>query len=132
MNPNYIGKNREVILSAIEQIIYEGGKSNFVIFNLNSDYYIQMAARRGDYEIYCEAISDNYLEEGKLLTQAQKETLKKLSWNDPENSEGNYFIKHNVDSELSRTNLSGLISKTANQVYSCEEIRAGNVILNLE
>ena len=70
INQNIIDVNREVILSAIEQILYKGGKGNFVIFNLNSDFFIQMAAGRGDYEIYCEAISDNYLDEGKLLTKA--------------------------------------------------------------
>ena len=132
MNQNTINIDKEVIISAIEQILYKGGKSNFLIFNLDSDYFIQMAAGRGDYEIYCEAISDNYLEEDKRLTKEQKGILRSLLWNDPKSSEDNYYIKYKVNSELSRIRLAELILKTANQVYNCERIDIENIILNLE
>lgn len=132
MNQETVKLEREVIIAAIEQILYKGGKSNFVIFNLNSDYFIQIAAGRGDYEIYCEAISDNYLTEEKILTKAQKDALSNLNWNDPKNSEDNYHMKYKVHSELKRKELAALILKTANQVYNCESIDIENIILNLE
>jgi len=122
--------SKEKILWAIEEIIYKGGESNFVIFGLNSDYYIQIAAKRGDYEIYCEAVSDHYLE--KELTNDQKSKLLNLSWNTPESTEGNFHLTHKVYSESTREQLANLIFITAKDVYKCDTIDSNDINLVLE
>ncbi len=131
MDSNTFYKNRIILVSIIEQLLYEGGDDNFVIFGLNSDYYIQLATSKGDYEIYCEAVSDNYLETEMSLTTKQKNNLNKLSWNQPQNSEGNYYLEHKVDSELARKTLAELILNTANDVYHTKEINFDSIVLNL-
>lgn len=132
MNQNTITLNQELILALIEQLIYKGGKSNFVIIHLNTDYYIQMAAARGDYELYCEAVSDYYLMDRQVLSNTQKDTLAQLNWNAPQDTEANYILTHQVDSEQSRAALADLILRTAQDVYNCQYIEMEDILLNLE
>lgn len=108
----------ELILSAIEQVVYKGG---FAVFDM-VDYYIQIATQggRGAYEVLCEAVSNNCLEKDHLLNEEQQETLIKLGWNKPQDSEGNYYLIHSVDSETSRLELACLIFNTSTMVYFSE------------
>ena len=118
------------VLSLIETIIYEGGKNNFVILGLSSDYYIQIAAAKGAYEVYCEAVSNYYLEEEDWLQGEQVELLKKMNWSLKEDE--NYSLNHPVDSENSRELLAKLIVDTAMQAYKVDGIDFNNISLNLE
>lgn len=125
-------ENSLIVQSIIEQILYEGGTDNFVIFGLGSDYYVQLTASKGAYEIYCEAISNNYLEAELMLTQEQKNYLHHLSWNPPKGSDENYYLKHKVDSELDRAELAALILNTATLAYNCKTINFDSIVLNLQ
>ena len=118
------------VLDLIETIIYEGGNNNFVILGLSSDYYIQIAAAKGAYEVYCEAVSNYYLEEENWLQGKQIEWLEKLNWNLKEDE--NYSLSHSVDSENSRELLAKLIVDTAMQAYKVDGIDFNNISLNLE
>lgn len=122
--------NKELVLSVIEAIIYTGETNNFGIFNLGEDYYIQIVGNRGDYELYCEAVSNVYLEETALLSPEQESQLFALGWTVA--PEQNYSLRHNVDSEDSRGQLADLILQTAELVYNCTEIEESNIILELE
>ena len=124
-------KELNLILGIIEALIYTGGKLNFAILPFG-EYYIQMVAGRGDYEIYCEAISNNSLDSEDYLNESQMRLLKKLNWNEPQNSEGNYYLTHSVDSEKGREDLSHLILVTSKIVYGSNEIMEENVIFERE
>ncbi|MEL6717150.1 MAG: hypothetical protein AAFP82_00375 [Bacteroidota bacterium] len=123
---------QELLLSLIEDVIYSGGENNFAIIGLNREYYIQIAAGKGDYEVYCEAVSNHYLEEEYYLTEDQIQQLATLNWQSPEDSEGNYFLVHPVDSEGSRTNLADLLLTTSKSVYDAQNLTEKDISLNLE
>ena len=122
--------NKELVLSVIEAIIYAGETSNFGIFNLGGNYYIQIIGNRGDYELYCEAVSNYYLEETALLSQEQENQLFALGWAIA--PEQNYSLRHKVDSEALRAQLADLILQTVELVYNCTKIEESNIILELE
>lgn len=127
---NVVIQNR--LISVIEEIIYNGGEHNFAIIQLNEDYYIQIAASRGDYEMYCEAVGNEYLEEETYLTEEQVVNLIKLKWELPVESISNYNQIHKVDSERSREELAELIIETSNKVYMIKEIDIEKIDINLE
>lgn len=118
-----LNKNVELILAAIETVIYRGDADNFVIFHLNDNgAYIQFLAAKGDYEIYCEAVHNDYLEKSDQLNDSQISTLKNLGWLNPVGINENYHLTHQVDSEKSRLDLAKLLWKTAVLVYKCKSI----------
>ena len=116
-----LNKNVELVLAAIEAVIYQGGDSNYVTFDINDTYYIQISASKGDHEIYCEAVSDYYLQKSEYLSDHQISALKKEGWLRDFNSE-NYHMIYQVDSEKSRLDLAKLLWKTAVLVYNCKSI----------
>ncbi len=127
MNENHLN----VILDSIEDIIYYGDKDNFFIIHLG-EYYIQMAASRGDYEVYCEAVCNYYLHKEDHLEETQIQKLLRLGWSPPERQEQNYFLNHKVDSESERTALAELILMTSGLVYDWPIIKPENINLNLQ
>ena len=131
MNTSTFLTNKALLISTIEQTIYYGGSGNFVKINLG-DYYLQLAAARGDYDISCEAVSNNYLGEEIALSATQIEELIQLSWTPPTGPEGNFSLSHKVDSESARTILAKLLLTTAKQVYNYPTIEPNNIDLNLE
>ncbi|MDF1696250.1 MAG: hypothetical protein P1U56_10475 [Saprospiraceae bacterium] len=116
------------IRSIIETLIFEGGEDNFCTITLG-EYYIQLACSKGSLEIYCEAVSNYYLEDP--LTEDQKDTLIQLNWDDSVIENGNYFRSHPIDSESSREELAHLLFQTAKQVYHCATINLNQITLNL-
>ena len=125
-------RNQELIVASIERIIFEGGKSNFVILNISEDYFLQAAASRGDHAIWCEAVSNNFIEPEALLTESQIQHLQQLGWNLPESEEDNFQVQLAVDSEQRRAALADLFMRTANSVYGVEGFTTEMVHLNLE
>ncbi len=113
-------------------MIFDGGEGNFVIFQLDHDYFIQLAAPRGAFEMYCEAVCDNYLDDSQKLSQEQKDTLLKLGWLPPETDEDNYKRGHKVDSEKSREDLARILWTTAQYAYHSGGIDERKINLNLE
>lgn len=118
-----------LLLSLIEEVVFNGGENNFVIIGLN-DYYIQLAGSKGAHEVRCEAVSNYYLDAEYLLNESQMNKLLEYNWLD--RSTENYKIIHPVDSEENRNALVELIFKTANEVYNVLDISAENIDLHLE
>ncbi len=119
------------IIELIEQMIYKGGRSNFAIIHLKEDYYMQMAAGKGDYEIYCEAVSNYYLEEKTCLNESQQKTLENLNWK-LNGNEGNFSMTFSVDSENARKTLAELLLRTAKEVYNIDRLAFGDFSIHLE
>lgn len=124
--------NHELILSIIEQLVTKGLDENFAIFNLSKDYYIQISAVKDDTEVYCEAISNNYLPENKQLTMPQINQLKSLNWEEPSSPQDNYSNNFPINSASERTVLVNYLMETASTVYNCEIITEEMVEINLD
>ena len=124
--------NHELILSIIEQLVTKGLDENFAIFNLSKDYYIQISAVKNDTEVYCEAISNNYLPENKQLTMPQINQLKSLNWEEPSSPQDNYSNNFPINSASERTVLVNYLMETASTVYNCEIITEEMVEINLD
>ncbi len=124
--------NETLILSIIEDLIYEGGDGNFAILNLSDDYYIQLVAAKNAVQVYCEAISDNYLPDDYQLTEAQIQQLKTLKWKAPDNPIGNFFCTHAADSDAGRAALAAFIMQTATSVYGCPMLTEDDIDINLD
>ncbi len=122
----------DLIISIIENLVYHGAEKNFAILNLGADYYVQLMASKGAYEVYCEAVGNYYLDTDSYLDDAQMNGLIQLSWHLPEESTGNFFLTHQVDSENARASLAKLILETAKLVYKVKEITLGDVVLDVE
>ena len=123
---------RELLLSIIEKVIYEGGKNNFAIIPANAAYYLQIAAARGDYDLYCEAVSNNYLEGEDMLVPAQEEQLAALGWYHPQSAAGNFYLHHPVNSETARIALAELFEQTLLEVYHASMINTDYIIVELQ
>lgn len=124
--------NHELMLSIIEQLVEKGGYENFAVISLSKDYYVQLSAEKGDSEIYCEAVSNNYLPEGQQLSEAQIQELTRLNWHPPTSPQENYSNKFTVNSPTEKNELVNYLIETASSVYGCSIITQRMVELNLE
>lgn len=124
--------NQTLILAIIEELITKGLDENFAIFNLSKDYYIQISAVKNDTEVYCEAVSNNYLPENNQLTMPQINQLKNLNWQEPASPQDNYSNNFPINSESEKTALVNYLMETATTVYNCEIITQKMVEINLD
>lgn len=119
------------VVATINQLLTEGGMDNFAIFNLNSDYYIQMSAELDAEKVYCEAVSNNYIKSSNELSKSQMNDLVALGWNAPKDN-GNYSLLHDATSDTEKNTLAELICKTADKVYFRSSFGQSQLTLNLE
>ena len=103
----------------LERVQALGGNSNFVIFELSKDknYYIQIAAEKGNPKLYIEAAANTYLEKVHQLDKEKLAKLKSLGWNDPVDAKSNYFINSLVHNEQDRKSTACRIIQTFIDVY---------------
>jgi hypothetical protein len=105
----------ENVISAIEEITTEGGDQNFCIIYLTEDYYLQFTSQKGSNEIYCEAVSNQFLSQDLHLTEAQEDQLFDLGWEEPDF--GNYYTNMRIGTSESKMKLIEFIMDTAKKVY---------------
>src|SRR5262245_24958498 len=80
------------IIDALERLVSDGiSPGAFVILegDKTHNYYIQFASD-GD-EIFCEAVSNQYLKPSDQLTAEQLRRLENLGWRAPEHERQNWF-----------------------------------------
>lgn len=119
------------VITTINQLLTKGGMDNFAIFNLSSDYYIQMSAEPNADKLYCEAVSNNYIQSSNVLSESQMNDLISLGWIAP-GSDGNYSFLHDANSETDKNAVAELICKTASKVYFRSSFGKSQLTLNLE
>jgi hypothetical protein len=124
--------NQTLMLAIIEELITKGLDENFAIFNLSKDYYIQISAVKNDTEVYCEAVSNNFLPENNQLTMPQINQLKSLNWQEPSSPQENYSNNFPINSASEKTALVNYLMETATTVYNCEIITEKMVEINLD
>lgn len=118
------------IADALRKLTTDGGDGNFVIVSCG-DLYVQFAGSRGSKELYCEAVSNEYLSKDQQLSPDRIDRLEKLGFDLDDNS-SQYSRKFRIadDSEvreLARTTLNILAD-----VYGCRRDSDINLELTLE
>ena len=106
----------ENIIDTLQALTSEGGDGNFFIIHLNDDYYIQFTGQTGSPDVYCEAVSNHFLQGKAKLTEAQEDEMYELGWN----ADMNYSREATVTTAAHFVELSEWIQATATDVYGIE------------
>ncbi len=118
--------------TALQRLLSEGGSQNFMIIHLDTDYYMQMAARSGSPEVLLESVSNHYLASQKQLGWAAQQKMIELGWNVPQQKEENYSIQAFIDSSAAQHKYITLLEETAKNVFGISEIQDAMIELVLE
>ena len=116
-----------IVVANLERTLFEGefgAPQNHVIFEMG-DYYLQIASSRGALEVYCEAVSNEFLDESICLNDSQMQDMLKLGYKEPL-SEENYSIEMPCDSHENRVKIAKLFYLTA-EIYGNTTITDCNV-----
>ena len=103
----------ENIIDTLQEITSEGGDGNYFIIHLNDDYYIQFTGQKGNPDVYCEAVSNHFLEEKAKLTAVQEQQMLDLGWE----QDMNYSKEAILNTAADFVKLGEWIQKTATEVY---------------
>lgn len=123
-------KNETLLLNTIQQLATKG--SGFAIFRLSEAYYLQVSITNNDNKMWCEAVSNKYLDGANKLNDAKIQQLQALEWQAPTDSAVNFHQIYRVDSVTSCEALASLLWNTAYSVYGCNELLMHSVQLDLD
>ncbi len=115
------------IKNTIDAIIYYGNEQDIVIFTFG-EFFIQFLGGKGYYDLFCEAISNNYLEEETYLNENQIKKLLELGWQEPQTPDDNFYLIHPIEYIKEREKLIQLFIKTIS-IYGDYKISFEDVIL---
>lgn len=124
--------NTALIKTAINKILKEGGDSNYFVIDITKDYYIQAASSKGAEDVFCEAVSNQYLSKESKLTDEQLTKLKQIGWNTPTESNVNFFIERPANNKEAIEALANFISTTVSAVYSSKTLSKDSFQFHLE
>ncbi len=124
--------NTALIKTAINKILKEGGDSNYFVIDITKDYYIQAASSKGAEDVFCEAVSNQYLSKESKLTDEQLAKLKQIGWNTPTESNVNFFIERPANNKEAIEALANFISTTVSAVYSSKTLSKDSFQFHLE
>ncbi|MBB6005553.1 TY-Chap domain-containing protein [Arcicella rosea] len=114
--------NTALIKIAINKILKEGGDSNYFVIDITKDYYIQAASSKGAEDVFCEAVSNQYLSKESKLSEEQLAKLKQIGWNTPTENNVNFFIERPANNNAAIEALANFISTTISTVYSTDAL----------
>ena len=103
------------VINAIEEITTEGGEQNFCIIYLTEDYYLQFTGSKGSNELYCEAVSNQFLSKELQLSSTQNQQLLDLGWSEADF--GNYSRSFRLQAGDAKMQLIKFNMETAKDVY---------------
>ncbi len=126
--------NLQTIVTALRRIQNEGGDSNFVIFNADSEknYYIQFASEQGSKELDAEAVSNNYLEPPFALSKERTLCLEELGWNSPHDKDSNFSRTWVAEYDETRLLIAQVVMRTFVEIYGMPPEQSLSVNLCLE
>ncbi|MEA5403400.1 hypothetical protein VB776_10765 [Arcicella sp. DC2W] len=124
--------NIALIKTAINKILKEGGDSNYFVIDITKDYYIQAASSKGAEDVFCEAVSNQYLSKESKLTDEQLAKLKQIGWNTPTESNVNFFVERPANNKEAIEALANFISTTVSAVYSSKTLSKDSFQFHLE
>jgi hypothetical protein len=109
---------RSTLSSALDELASKG-EGHFLIAVIGR-YFVQFLCQDGG--VWCEAISNTYLEEGTFLDESQEATLRELGWNPPEESLTNWWWA--APAELSSDEIAALAVRTVLEAYRMDSSEA--------
>lgn len=109
--------DEEQLIHNLRRLITEGGESNFLIVSVG-DVYVQFAASHGDKEVYCEAVSNEFLPHGLQLTEDKVSQLRELGFEEP-GASPNFSRTFDVAEEAGLRELAQLTRYILSNVYGC-------------
>jgi hypothetical protein len=111
-------QDEEQLVHNLGRLITEGGQSNFLIVSVG-EVYVQFAASRGDKEVYCEAVSNEFLPPGLQLAEDKISQLRGLGFEDP-GASPNLSRTFDVTEEAALPELARLTHHILSNVYGCD------------
>jgi hypothetical protein len=108
----------EQIKEALEKLVADGISAGaFVVLDADQsrNYYIQFAFQDG--RLYCEAVSNQYLEPGDQLNDGQLAALENLGWREPEHEAQNWFRVFRPDSPTDFAEIVQLVHRVFHEIY---------------
>lgn len=121
-----------LIKTAINKIIKEGGDNNYFVIDITRDYYIQAASSKGAAEVFCEAVSNQYLSKEVLLSTEKLEKLKQIGWNTPTEHNVNFSIEKPANDNKAIEALANFIGTTITEVYLGNKLNKDSFQFHLE
>jgi superfamily II DNA or RNA helicase len=126
------GPNHNEIYNAISRIMNGDGENNFIIIQIDQDYYIQLISSKNSSELLCEAVSNEFIPAKRRLNDDQQRRMSELGWVAPKKYSDNYTIELNVTSDKSLVDLIQTITKTAQEIYGAKIITKKMITITLE
>ncbi len=121
--------SEQQLVHNLKRMLNEGGDGNFLIVSCG-DAYVQFAAKRGDTQIYCEAVSNEYLPRNKQLSDHQIAQLQQLGFDTSSDTE-NFSCTLAVADETSLASIAHFVVSILTDVYGCTDAKL-EFELNLE
>lgn len=115
--------NKSLIQTAFQKILKEGGDSNYFTLDFAENYYLQAASSKGANEVFCEAVSNEYLPADRKLSESQLSKLVDLGWKKPSEGNVNFSIELTVNDKIDMDRLVDFVAKTLSEVYGTNEIK---------
>jgi ATP-dependent helicase IRC3 len=126
------GSSNNEIYKMIRKLMQEDGESNFMVIQLDKDYFIQVAGVKNSSELICEAISNKFIPTQRRLNEGQLRRMIELGWEIPKKSDYHYFMEVTVSSDESLVDLVQTITMTAQEIYGAKTISKKMIEINPE
>lgn len=115
--------NKSLIQTAFQKILTEGGESNYFTLDFADSYYLQAASSKGANEVFCEAVSNEYLPAAKKLSESQLLKLVELGWKKPSEGNVNFSTELTVNDKKDLEKIVDFVAQTLSEVYGANEIK---------
>ena len=125
-------KSKLLFVNAINAIRMKGGEGNYLIIELSTDYYLQLACAKDSDEIFCEAVSNNFISLPKHLDTNKQNRLVEIGWEKPVKKKDNYSKTVIIKNDLDVITLVEKMLITASEIYNVAEIKESMFDMELD
>lgn len=115
--------NKSLIQTAFQKILKEGGESNYFTLDFAENYYLQAASSKGANDVFCEAVSNEYLPATRKLSESQLSKLVELGWKNPSEGNVNFSIELSAKDKKDIDKLVDFVAQTLSEVYGTDDIK---------
>jgi hypothetical protein len=124
-------KDKQEVIKNLKRLIAQGGQGNFLILSFK-DAYMQFAGVKGETQIHCETVSNNFLSKASKLNNDQIEKLVALGFSMPDNKTSNFVMPYDLNSETDFEQLSQIVWSVFFDVHKFPESTKLSFKINLE
>ena len=120
---NHKTMNKSLIQTAFQKILKEGGDSNYFTLDFAENYYLQVASSKGAIDVFCEAVSNEYLPISRKLNDTQLAKLVELGWKNPSEGNVNFSVELPAKDKKDIDKLVDFVAHTLSEVYGTNEVK---------